>query len=84
MATAAEHHKRSKYSHLNATHHFIPIAVESLSVLGEDARSFFRDLAKRLEAVNEDHRSHQLLQRVAVAVQRSNAASVLGSIASRN
>ena len=54
-------------------------------VLGEDAHSFFWDLAKRLEAVNEDRRSHQfLLQQVAVAVQRGNTASVLGSIASRN
>ena len=85
VSAAAEHRKRSKYSHLNATHHFIPIAVETLGVLGEDAHSFFWDLAKRLEAVNEDRRSHQLLlQQVAVAVQRGNAASVLGSIASRN
>ena len=30
MAAAAEHRKRSKYSHLNATNHFISIAVESL------------------------------------------------------
>ena len=82
VAAAAEHRK---YSHLNATHHFIPIAVETLGVLGEDAHSFFWDLAKRLEAVNEDRRSHQfLLQQVAVAVQLGNAASVLGSIASRN
>ena len=85
VAAAAEHRKRSKYSHLNATHHFFPIAVETLGVLGEDAHSFFWDLAKRLEAVNEDRRSHQfLLQQVALAVQRGNAASVLGSIASRN
>ena len=75
VAAAAEHRKRSKYLY----------AVESLSVLGEDARSFFRDLAKCLEAVNDDRRSHQfLLQRVAVALQRGTAASVLGSIASRN
>ena len=40
VAMAAEHRKRS-YSHLNATYHFIPIAVESLGVLGEDAQSFF-------------------------------------------
>ena len=50
-------------------------------MLGEDAHSFFWDLAKSLEAVNEDRRSYQfLLQQVAVAVQRGNAASVLGSI----
>ena len=84
VAATAEHRKRSKNLHVNATHHFIPIAVQSLGVLGEDARSFFRNLAKRLEVVNEDRRSHQfLLQRVAVAVQRGNAASVLGSIASK-
>ena len=61
VAAGAKHHKRSKkYSHLNVTYHFVPIAVETLGV-GEAARSFFWDLAKRLKAVNEDLRSHQFL-----------------------
>ena len=37
VAAAAEYRKSSKYAHLNATYHFIPIAVETLGVLGKDS-----------------------------------------------
>ena len=81
VAAAAEHRKRAKYSHLDATHHFVPLAVESLGVLGHEARAFLRDLARRLTSFTDDQQSHQfLLQRVAVAIQRGNAAAVLGTI----
>ena len=81
MAAAAEHRKRAKYSHLEATHHFVPLVVESLGVLGHEARAFLRDLARRLTSAIDDQQSHQfLLQRVAVAIQRGNAAAVLGTM----
>ena len=41
VADAAEHRKISKNNNLEATHHFIPIAVETLGVMGADAQSFF-------------------------------------------
>ena len=28
--------KKNKYTHLEATHHFIPIAIETLGVVGEE------------------------------------------------
>ena len=34
VAASAEQHKKSKYAHLEATHHFVPIAVETLGVVG--------------------------------------------------
>ena len=81
MAAAAEHRKRSKYCNLDATHHFVPIAVETLSVLGQDARKNFREVARRVTAVTNELQSYQsLLQRVAVAIQRGNAAAIFGSI----
>ena len=81
MAAAAENHKREKYSHLDATHHFVPFAVETLGVLGREARAFLRNLAHRLTSATDDHQSHQfLLQRVAVTIQRGNAAAILGTI----
>ena len=81
VAAAAEHRKWSKYCDLDATHHFVPIAVETLCVLGQDARNFFREVARRVTAVTNEPQSHQsLLQRVAVAIQRGNAAAILGSI----
>ena len=80
-AAAAKHHKPSKYCDLDATHHFVPIAVETLGVLGQDARNFFLEVVRRVTAVTNEPQSHQsLLQRVAVAIQRGNAAAILGSI----
>ena len=81
VVAAAEHRKQAKYSHVEATHHFNPLAVESLGVLGHEARAFLRDLARRLTSATNDQQSHQfLLQRVAVSIQRGNAAAVLGTI----
>ena len=80
VADHAEHCKRLKYHHLDSTHCFIPVAIETLGAMGSEARSFFREVARRMEECTGDHRSHQfLLQRVAVAVQRGNAASILGT-----
>ena len=81
VAAAAEHRKRSKYSNLEATHHFVPTAVETLGVMGADAQSSFREVACRLRAVTNEPQSLQfLIRRVAVAIQRGNAAAILGSI----
>ncbi len=44
----AEKKKKAKYSYLESSHHFVPVAVESLGVLGPKARSFFLDLGRRL------------------------------------
>ena len=77
----AEQRKRSKYSHLEVTHCFIPVAVETLGAMGPEARSLFKEIAHRIKITYGEERAHQfLLQRVAVAVQRGNAASVLGSL----
>ena len=61
VAAAVENRKRAKYSHLDATHHFVPFAVESLGVLGREAHAFLRDLARRLTFATDDHQSHQFL-----------------------
>ena len=44
VANEAEKNKRAKYSHLEASHHFVPVAVKSLGVFGSEAQHFFRDL----------------------------------------
>ena len=50
-------------------------------MLGQDAQNFFREVARRVTAVTNESQSHQSLpQRVAVAIQRGNAAAILGSI----
>ena len=44
VADDAENHKKLKYSHLGATHIFIPVAVESLGALYCEAHSFLREV----------------------------------------
>ncbi len=83
VAEEAKKKKKAKYSHLESSHHFVPVAVESLGVLGPEARFFFLDLGRRLMDTTLEPLSHYfLLQRVAVAVQRGNTAAVLGTLES--
>jgi len=64
-----------KYRSLSALCSFVPVAVESLGAL-----DFFRNLGHRITSVTTEPRSFQLLmQRLSVAVQRGNAAFVLGT-----
>ena len=80
VAMEAEQRKCTKYAHLESSHIFIPIAVETLGALGPQAQSFFKEVARRVKSVTNEPRSHEfLIQRVAVAIQRGNAASVLGA-----
>ena len=59
---------------------FVPIAIESSGVSGPKAYSFLNDLGRRLMSVTMDSQArHYLFQRISVAVQRGNAALVLGT-----
>ena len=60
---------------------FVPIAVEIFGVLGDAANDFMYELGKRISAVSREPRSRTfLMQRLSVAIQRGNAASVLGTV----
>ena len=83
VADEAERKKKAKYAHLESSHHFVPVAVETLGVLGSEARTLLRDLGRRLkDSTMEPLSHHYLLQRISVAVQRGNTAAILGSLAS--
>ena len=79
VAREAEHRKQVKYSHFEDSHYFVPIAIETLGAMGHKARSFLKELARRIHLATEDNQAHRhLIQRLSVAVQRGNAAAVLG------
>ena len=60
-----------KYAYLNHTHHFVPVAVETLGAMGAEALVFFKEVAHHIASVTNEPRSYQyLLQQVAVAIQR--------------
>ena len=80
MAALAEERKKSVYAHLDPSHSFTPVAVETSGVVGPQSLAFLKDLGRRMRQVTGEERSlSYLLQRVSVAVQRGNAASVLGT-----
>ena len=84
VAAQAEQLKRAKYAHLDMSHNFVPFVVETSGVLGEAAEDFTRDLGRRLYKTTGEPRIREfLLQMISVAVQRGNAAAVLGTMGRR-
>ena len=80
VAALAEERKTAKYAHLNPTHAFTPVAIETSGVFGPQTMAFLKELGQRLAQASGDERSTTyLFQRLSVAVQRGNSASVLGT-----
>ena len=66
--------KIDKYSALEKTHFFQPIAVESLSPMNIAAYSFLAELGRKISDVSGDDReSSYLFRRISVLIQRYNA-----------
>ena len=83
VATAAEARKKEKYALLSKSHHFVPVAIETSGALGPDALSLLTDISRRQQSITHDHQSLPfLLQRVSIALQQGNAASVMGTTSS--
>ena len=81
-AIRAEQNKRAKYAYLAAQNSiiFAPVAIETLGTWGTAARDLCRDIGAQIAARTGDPRSHFfLVQRLGLAVQRGNAASVMGT-----
>lgn len=80
VASEAEDKKRSKYASISSTYCFVPVAIETLGAFGQDADDFVCELGRRIAVVTGDQRATDFLrQRISVAVQRGNAACVLGT-----
>jgi hypothetical protein len=80
-APAAELLKSQKYADIIAGVDFVPVAIETSGVWGEQAVSLLKEVGRRICAVSHEPRSTSYLrQRIAVAVQRGNAFCVLGTL----
>ena len=74
----SEQRKMVKYTELDTSHYFIPVAIETTGV--PEALKFFQDLGHHIrEESGKPHSYHYLIQRIAVTVQRGNTASVMGT-----
>jgi hypothetical protein len=80
-AARAEKKKTDLYAQLPSQYQFVPFAVETLGPIGEAAQKFIRELGGRLRATTgEPRETTWLIQRISLAIQRGNAASVLATI----
>ena len=58
-----------------------PVAIESLGAIGPLSRALLKDLGRRIKESTGEARAHEyLVQRLAVAVQRGNAVSIMGTM----
>jgi hypothetical protein len=80
-AAKAEKKKKDLYSNLPNQYIFCPFAVETLGTFGDEALQLVSELGGRLRNTTGDAREKTwLIQRISVAIQRGNAASVLATI----
>ncbi|XP_061717664.1 uncharacterized protein LOC133525431 [Cydia pomonella] len=82
-ASSAESLKRRKYVNLGSSYIFAAFGVETLGPWGPSARRLYKELAKRLIEASGDQRAGlYFAQRISIAIQRGNAASLLGTLPS--
>ena len=83
LANTAESAKFRKYSSLIPSLHFSPMCVETLGAWGTCAHSLVRQIGSWVMEQSGDNRATQfLIRRIAIDVQRENAASVMATIPS--
>ena len=78
-AQLAATRKETKYVDLLTTHHFFPLAFESMGPIGSKATIFLKELGRCLTLATDNLlETAHLFQRLSVALQRFNAVRVLG------
>ena len=79
-AEKAEKMKIAKYKQLQKDYHMVPVAVETFGGWGPEGASLIKTLGKIIQDKTGEKRStFFLFQSISLAVQRGNAASVLGT-----
>jgi hypothetical protein len=80
-AKLAETRKKRHYEDLAERYHFVPVALETTGVWGEEGLAFVKEIGRRIhEKTGEARSTSYLLQRLSLALQRGNVASILGTI----
>jgi hypothetical protein len=80
-ASDAQVFKTNKYRDLLPSHIFMPVAVETMGSWTVEGLGFIKDLGRRISAITGDLREAAFLfQRLSVAIQQGNAASVFATL----
>ena len=80
-AEAAATRKRAKYAEIIQSHHFVPIAIETLGPSNMDGQRFLDSLGERLSSISGDPRETTFLyQRLSVLIQIFNSIAFRGTL----
>ena len=80
-AAGAELKKQQKYMDLNVGIDFVPFAIETSGVWGDEAMRLVTEIRRTAVITHEPRSTAFLRQRISVAVQRGNAACINGTLA---
>ena len=85
-ALKAEKKKLTHYANLaNSGYIIMPVAMETLGCFSPMSLQFIKDLGKRIIETSGDKRSTMyLFQRISIANQRGNVASMMGTLPSNS
>ena len=79
IADNAERFKHNHYILLKENYLLTPIALETLGCMGPETKIFIEKLGKIMKKNSGEMRSTDyLLQKISIAIQRSNSACILG------
>ena len=83
VASAAQQLKHRKYASLSSSYIFYPVCIETLGVWDEFAKALIYKIGARVcENTGDPRATSFLVQRLAIDVQRGNAASVMATLPS--
>ena len=69
-----------KYINLSDNYHFVPVCVETYGAFGPQGLKLLKKIGKKIKDVTGEKKStYYLLQSISMAIQRSNAACVIGT-----
>ena len=82
-AEKAEKLKLSKYEEISKDYLMVPIAVETFGAWGPEGVHLIKSIGQKIQNLTGEKRStFFLFQSISMAVQRGNAASILGTVKS--
>ena len=82
-AEIAEKAKFKKNEKLDKDYFLVPVAVETFGACATEKARLVKNIGKKIQDVTgEKHSTFFLIQSISMAIQRGNAASILGTIKS--
>lgn len=81
VARRAEIKKFDHYIHLTSQFIFIPVAVETSGVFGKLGLELINKIGSKISEYTQEKRARSyLIQRISIAIQKGNVASIMGTI----